>query len=125
MEQTIKVRAANLTELDWVDGQYDKVGFKRSTGTNELIAIVEVNNVPVGLGRLQHIEPSVAEMGGIYVDENYRGLGLAAKVVEYLITHSTQYTVLYCLPFSPLAHFYNGFGFKSAENLQDIPKPIY
>ena len=75
MNQKITLRAANPSEIAWINAQYDQVGFKHSNFDNEFIVIAEVSGQKAGLGRLQRIDSSVAELGGIFVNEQFRGLG--------------------------------------------------
>lgn len=64
---------------------------------------VEVSGERVGVGRLQNIGSGTAELGGMYVDDRFRGAGLAASIVEFLIENSGEYKKIYCLPFSHLS----------------------
>ena len=56
------------------------------------------------------------ELGGIFVDDNYRGLGVARAVVSYLCSETDlSYKNIWCLPFEDLNNFYHGFGFDNPK----------
>lgn len=124
MTTEITIRRATEEEIFWVNNQYDQIGFKHSDYSNELIAIAEVNGERAGLGRLQRLTDNIAELGGMYVNEDFRGHGLAAKIVNYLLQHSDEYRQIYCLPFSHLEGFYQRFGFKPCQNLVEAPSAV-
>ncbi|WP_428468534.1 GNAT family N-acetyltransferase [Photobacterium minamisatsumaniensis] len=124
MNQNVIIRIAQLNEMSWVNSQYDTVGFKHSNYDNELIAIAEVNGERVGVGRLQRVEQSAAELGGIFVEKEYRGLGLASKIVGFLVQNAHSYEKVFCLPFSHLSHFYQKFGFASVRIDELVPSSI-
>ncbi|HOO91135.1 MAG TPA: GNAT family N-acetyltransferase [Syntrophales bacterium] len=124
MVHQVVVRKAIIEEIDWINAQYDKVDFKHSVYENEHIAIAESDGQRIGLGRLQYIEDGVGELGGMYVNEEYRRFGVAHKIVEYLIKNSQKYRIIYCIPFSHLDCFYRQFGFVSEKNLAEVPRKI-
>ncbi len=124
MASQVIVRKADTEEIDWINAQYDRVDFKHSVYEDEYIAIAELNGERIGLGRLQCIEDGIAELGGIYVDENYRGLGAAHEIVGHLIDHSRKYETIYCIPFAHLADFYRQFGFEAENNPNEVPQAV-
>lgn len=123
-KEEISIRKANLSEMSWVNDQYDAAGFKHSTFKQEYIAIVEVNGKRAGLGRLQRIDMESAELGGIYVLENYRKLGLAGQIVAHLIGSGTLYKKIYCIPFAHLQKFYMRFGFATENRPETAPATV-
>lgn len=124
MSHQIELRQAKPEEIEWINAQYDKVGFKHSVYENESIAIALLNGEKAGLGRLQRIDNSVAELGGMFVDSKFRNLGIASKIVAYLLEHSNDYEKIYCLPFAHLESFYQKFGFGSENDKESIPCAI-
>lgn len=124
LKSNIFIRQARLDEISWVNNQYEQIGFKPSDFNNELIAIAEVNGEKAGPGRLQYIEENVAELGGMYVKDDFRGYGIASQIVEFLIKNSTPYNRIYCLPFSHLEKFYQNFGFNTVSATVNIPDKI-
>lgn len=124
MKSKIIIRQAKENEIFWINSQYDEVGFKHSSFENEFISIVEVNGIKAGLGRLQKIEDKVCELGGIYVKEDFRGLGLASLIVDFLIKNSNSYNKIFCLPFEHLNSFYKKFGFQVVDNCDYIPQIV-
>ena len=123
-ESNISFGVANEGDVDWINQQYNKVGFKQSNFANETIVIATVGQNKAGLGRLQNISQGTAELGGMYVDESYRGFGLASNIVKCLLENATEYSVIYCLPFEHLATFYQSFGFKPVEDTTKVPKVV-
>jgi len=124
MHRQVVIRKAVPEEIEWINTQYDEAHFKHSVYDNEYIAIAELDGEKIGLGRLQHIEDGVAELGGIFVREKYRGLGAAHKIVGHLIENSGRYNKIYCIPFSHLELFYRQFGFEPEKNLAKVPGPV-
>lgn len=120
----ITVRKANANEISWINEQYDEVGFKHSIYNNEFICIVEVDGKKVGLGRVQYLNADSAELGGVYVQEEYRQHKLATKIVSYLIQSCNEYKRIYCLPFSHLEAFYKKFGFEVVSSCVEVPSEI-
>lgn len=47
-----KIRKALKTELDWINEKYDEVQFVHSIFETEIIAIAEIDENRIGLGRL-------------------------------------------------------------------------
>ncbi len=121
---SVIVRTAQREELTWVNTQYDRVGFKHSAFDNETILIAELNGTRVGLGRLQLVAQNSVELGGIFVDERSRRLGVAAQIVECLLAQALGYSTVYCLPFLHLRDFYQTFGFELLDDLAAVPPAI-
>ncbi len=96
-DHRISVRLSRPDELDGINARYDAIDFKRSIDS-DLIAIAEVDGEPAGQGRVQHITAGIGELGGMFVDEACRGLGLAGRIIDFLLQASPQYHTLYCLP---------------------------
>ena len=124
MIHQVVVRRADAEEIDWINARYDEIEFKHSVYDNERIAIAELDGTRIGLGRLQYVEDGVAELGGIFVSEKYRGFGVAYKIVEYLINNSQKCRKIYCIPFAHLESFYRKFGFEPEKNLVEVPGPV-
>ncbi|WP_281558780.1 GNAT family N-acetyltransferase [Thalassomonas sp. RHCl1] len=115
---------AQKEDMAWVNNQYLSIGFKLSDFERELIAIAEVNGEKAGLGRLQLIEKGIAELGGMYVKDSFRGLGVAGRIVDYLVKNATDYQKIYCLPFAHLQAFYQKFGFAPEQELTKVPRVV-
>ena len=60
------------------------------------------------------------------VHPNYRGLGIARKVVQFLLASKITGSTVYCLTFAHLLGFYESEGFKevSKEDIAKVPKKI-
>ncbi|QDQ26031.1 GNAT family N-acetyltransferase [Chitinimonas arctica] len=111
---TITVRAAHPDELDWVNQRYSEVDFVASK-PGDSIAIAEVDGVPAGIGRVVSVGSRTAELGGMYVFDQYQGLGLSRKIITWLIDRP-EFDELYCLPFENLHGLYASMGFALSES---------
>ena len=120
----IEIRIARKSEIEWINNKYDEVAFVHSTFDKELIAIAEVNDEKIGVGRLVTIDENNLELGGMYVFEDFRGQGVAKKIVEFLLKFSKSTQKIYCIPFQHLTSFYNALGFIQCIDLDQVPKEI-
>ncbi|MDX5421540.1 MAG: GNAT family N-acetyltransferase [Hymenobacteraceae bacterium] len=119
----IQIRRALPEEMAWVNGQYEKVQFQPSKYEQEIILIAEVGGAKAGLGRLVRVNEQVLELGGMYVADAYRGMGLARKLVGELATQAQNKT-LYCLPFEHLQGFYMSCGFVPVQEIDAVPEKV-
>ncbi len=119
---SISVRQADTTDLDWVNQCYAAIDFTPSH-SGELIVIASHNGQAAGLGRVVPLENGQGELGGIYVLDDFRGLGIASVVVDSLLQQAAD-TPLYCLPFAKLAEFYMGKGFAPLPADHNVPAVI-
>ncbi|MBS0622859.1 MAG: GNAT family N-acetyltransferase [Verrucomicrobia bacterium] len=81
MKKPSLLRRAEPSEISWVNQCYAEVQFIHSNFDREVIAIAEVNGQKAGLGRLVTINDENLELGGMYVFEEFRGQGIARKVL--------------------------------------------
>ena len=111
------IQVVTEKELDWVNEQYQKIDFVASTLENEIIAIVTYQDRFAGVGRLVYLNEAEAEIGGIYILDEFRGLSLASELVAYLVEEAKSRVLkeVYCLPFHELKHFYEKFGFTTFD----------
>jgi N-acetylglutamate synthase-like GNAT family acetyltransferase len=111
------VRFATDSDLLWVNEQYNKIGFVPSSLEHETVAIVTYNGQNAGVGRIVHLNEQEAEMGGIYILEDFRGHSLANELVHFLVERIRQsgLKAVYCIPFKELQHFYEKFGFTAID----------
>lgn len=107
------IQLATQHDLQWVNNQYKEIGFVPSKLDNEIIAIVTYESVFAGLGRIVLLNDHEAEIGGIYILNEFRGLSLANELVGYLVDTAKEknFKEVYCLPFENLQNFYQKFGF--------------
>ena len=122
--ENLTVRTAKDTEIQWINKRYDEVDFIHSNFNNEIIAIGEIRDSKAGIGRLVKIDSDHFELGGIYVFEPYRKLGVASAIVEFLLKSAPLNKTIYCIPFEPLVSFYKSFGFKLCIDLDPVPKEL-
>lgn len=111
--RSIIIRQASISEMDWVNSSYREIEFVGSEFDNEFIVIAELNGHKAGLGRLVEIDDSNIELGGVYVLEGFRKMGVAEKIVGSLCENNPYNNrVIWCLPFENLNSFYFNFGFN-------------
>lgn len=123
-QNTLKLRAAEKLEIEWINKCYDEVEFVHSNFENEIIAIAELNGQKVGLGRLVTVDEKHFELGGMYVFEAFRGKGVAKEIVKFLLEHVKPFQTIYCIPFNHLLPFYEQCGFATCSNLDLVPKEL-
>lgn len=122
--KTIRIKQAEKNEINWINVKYSEVGFVKSNYENEYIIIAKVENENAGLGRLVQIDSNNIELGGIYVFPNFRGFGVAEKIVQHLCEeNSFGIATIWCLPFENLSNFYLKFGFRNCKHVK-IPEKI-
>ena len=121
---TVRVRQARPEEIGWINQRYDEVGFRHSDLARECVAIGEVDSVRAGLGRLVRINPTTAELGGMFVLTEFRGQGVAYTIVQFLMYRSGAYSTIYCLPFAHLSDFYQRFGFVPCHEPSSVPEEV-
>lgn len=111
------IKLATKNELQWVNEQYQKIGFVPSNLENETIAIVTYMDKYAGVGRIVFLNEEEAEIGGIYILDEFRELSLANELVDYLVKETKKHNLkeVYCLPFEELKHFYGRFGFEEFD----------
>ncbi|TQF70260.1 GNAT family N-acetyltransferase [Pseudoalteromonas luteoviolacea] len=124
MNGEVTIRKAKKEEIHWVNEQYQRIGFKLSSLESDLIVIAMIDGQKIGVGRVQTISEFHAELGGMYVNPDFRGAGVAAKLVAFLVENASQFKHVYCLPFAHLAKFYQKFGFKQVIEREGVPDLI-
>lgn len=120
----INLRFANESDMNDINSIYRKIDFKESDYENEKIIIVESNDKIVGLGRLQKVDENSSELGGIFVEDSYRGKGIAHKIVSELVDISINFEFVYCIPFEHLGMFYKSYGFVEINTLDNVPAKV-
>ena len=103
----MSIQMATSNDLEWINNQYDSIGFVRSDLKRDKVAIITYNNEYAGVGRLVQIDEDTLEMGGIYILPQFRGLQLAGDLVSFLVETAKKLQVpnVYCLPFEELKTF--------------------
>ena len=120
----ITVRRAEEKELKWVNEKYSEVDFVHSNLENELIAIAELDGKKAGIGRLISVDERNGELSGMYVFDEFRGLGVSKHIITFLLENKGKMTAIFCLPFAHLEKLYQGFGFKRAARSNKAPKKV-
>ncbi|HEM7136860.1 TPA: GNAT family N-acetyltransferase [Acinetobacter baumannii] len=118
----ISLRFANTADLKAINERYAEIDFVPSHD-DELIVLASISEKTVGQGRVVGIDANSGELGGIYVFPGNEGLGIARKVVDFLIKNS-DFSMLYCLPFAELEGFYGSMGFAAVNDMAQVPKAI-
>lgn len=124
MYMNIQLAASN--DLEWINNQYDSIGFVRSDLKRDKVAIITYNNEYAGVGRLVQIDDDTIEMGGIFILPQFRGLHLAGELVSFLVETAKKLQVknVYCLPFEELENFYKKYGFTEVDATKEVIHPI-
>ena len=118
----ISLRIATTADLAAVNKRYQEVDFVPSH-EGELIVLASCDGNFVGQGRVGTVDAESGELGGIYVFPGNEGLGVARKVVDFLINNS-ELSVLYCLPFASLEGFYGSMGFTPVKYMEKVPQAV-
>jgi len=118
----ISLRLATTNDLAAVNRRYAEVDFVASH-QGELIVLASHDEKVSGQGRVVKIDAESGELGGIYVFPGNEGLGIARRVVDFLIKNS-ELSILYCLPFAELEGFYSSMGFRSVTNMDKVPEIV-
>ena len=121
---TVTLRQALSEEMNWINDRYDEVNFKRSHYDQEVIAIAEVNGERAELGRLVTMDDRTLKLGGMYVLGNYRGHGIAGKIIEFLLQRVRSGQQVFCIPFISMQSLYYRYGFVPVSKQDNIPLPI-
>ena|SRR6516162_9817297 len=85
------IRNAYMEESPWINERYKEIGFVPSNIAHELVAIAEHQGSRAALGRLVPVNADCAELGGIYVLPEFRGLGISKEIVSYLLRQGMTY----------------------------------
>ncbi len=104
-----QLREATESDRPEINAIYATLGFMPWDPGQDQLLVAVVGDRLVGCGRL-HRYPEAIELGGMYVHPNYRGQGIARKVLESLVELLGKETC-YCMPFDHLIQFYEQFGF--------------
>jgi predicted GNAT family N-acyltransferase len=62
----------------------------------------------------------------MFVLPNFRGIGIAEKIVQHLLDQHPNYPNIYCIPFPHLSDFYQKFGFDTClpSQFEQVPEEI-
>ncbi|MEX5740670.1 GNAT family N-acetyltransferase [Acinetobacter baumannii] len=118
----VSLRFANTADLKAINERYAEIDFVPSHA-GELIILASIDEKIVGQGRVVGIDANSGELGGIYVFPGNEGLGIARKVVDFLIKNS-GFSMLYCLPFAELEGFYGSMGFAVVKDMARVPEAV-
>jgi N-acetylglutamate synthase-like GNAT family acetyltransferase len=111
------IKVVTKKEIEWVNEQYKKIGFVPSNLESEMIVIVTYKDKYAGVGRIVYLNEKEAEIGGIVILDEFRGLSLANELVDYLVKEVKKRDLkeVYCIPFEELKCFYGRFGFEECD----------
>ncbi|MFH6756396.1 GNAT family N-acetyltransferase, partial [Acinetobacter baumannii] len=85
----ISLRFATPADLKVINERYAEIDFVPSHA-GELIVLASIDEKIIGQGRVVGIDANSGELGGIYVFPGNEGLGIARKVVDFLIKNSVH-----------------------------------
>lgn len=122
----MSIQLATSNDLEWINNQYDSIGFVRSDLKSDKVAIITYNNEYAGVGRLVQIDEDTIEMGGIFILPKFRGLQLAKKLVSFLVQTAKALEIqnVFCIPFEELESFYKTYGFIDVDMTKEVVHPI-
>ncbi|HDR7339622.1 TPA: GNAT family N-acetyltransferase, partial [Bacillus anthracis] len=122
----MNIQLATSNDLEWINNQYDSIGFVRSDLNRDMVAIITYDNMYAGVGRLVQIDKDTIEMGGIFILPKFRGLQLAGELVSFLVETAKKLQVqhVYCLPFEELENFYKKYGYTEVDTMKEVVHPI-
>ncbi|MGE6541381.1 GNAT family N-acetyltransferase [Bacillus luti] len=122
----MNIHLATSIDLEWINTQYDSIGFLPSDLKIDRVAIISYDNEYAGIGRLVQIDEDTIEMGGIFILPQFRGLQLAGELVLFLVetVKKLQVQNVYCLPFEELENFYKKYGYTEVDTTKEVVHPI-
>ncbi|MDF9450745.1 GNAT family N-acetyltransferase [Bacillus toyonensis] len=122
----MSIQLATYNDLEWINNQYESIGFVRSDLKRDKVAIITYNNEYAGVGRLVKIDDNTIEMGGIFILPKFRGQQLAGELVSFLVETAKKLQVknVYCLPFEELENFYKKYGYTEVDTTKEVVHPI-
>lgn len=121
----MSIQLATSNDLEWINNQYDSIGFVRSDLKRDKVAIITYNNEYAGVGRLVQIDEDTLEMGGIFILPQFRGLQLAGELVLFLV-ETAKITNTKCIlsSFEELENFYKKYGYTEVNTTKEAVHPI-
>jgi N-acetylglutamate synthase-like GNAT family acetyltransferase len=122
----MSIQLATSNDLEWINKQYESIGFVPSDLRKDKVAIITYNDEYAGVGRLVQIDKNTIEMGGIFILPKFRGLQLAGKLVSFLVETAKELQIqhVYCLPFEELENFYKKYGYTEVDTTKEAVHPI-
>ncbi|MGN5651929.1 GNAT family N-acetyltransferase [Bacillus sp. Brlt_9] len=122
----MNIHLATSIDLEWINTQYDSIGFLPSDLKIDRVAIISYDNEYAGIGRLVQIDEDTIEMGGIFILPKFRGLQLAGELVLFSVetVKKLQVQNVYCLPFEELENFYKKYGYTEVDTTKEVVHPI-
>ena len=118
----LSLRTATPDDAGWIQEQYNNLHFLLSDLARETVVIAEVDGTRAGMGRLVPAGDGILELGGMFVDDAFRGRGVAKAIVDELIRRAGGNEV-YCIPFADLEALYASCGFRRIEPV-DVPAKV-
>ncbi|MBE5106775.1 GNAT family N-acetyltransferase [Bacillus thuringiensis] len=122
----MSIQLATSNDLEWINNQYESIGFVPSDLRKDKVAIITYNDAYAGVGRLVQIDENTIEMGEIFILPTFRGLQLAGELVSFLVQTAKELQIqhVYCLPFEELESFYKKYGFNEVDTTKEVVHPI-
>ncbi|MCB0404316.1 MAG: GNAT family N-acetyltransferase [Bdellovibrionales bacterium] len=118
----MRVRLAIEEDHPWINNRYEQAGFLASNFSKETIAVAEIDGRKAGVGRLIPIDDNSFELGGIYVEEFFRGTGVAKSVIDFLLARAKS-KIVYCIPLAHVVDLYRSIGFSEMDPTK-VPQEV-
>jgi len=117
------LRTALPEDAEWVGEQYAAIGFLPSDLDRDTVVLAEVEGIRAGMGRLVPVGEGAFELGGMFVPDAFRGMGIARAIVDELIRRAGDAEV-YCVPFADLEALYAAAGFRRVSR-EGAPQKVH
>ena len=93
----MSIQLAISNDLEWINNQYESIGFVPSDLTRDKVAIITYNNEYAGVGRLVQIDEDTIEMGGIFILPKFRGSTISWRTRFIFSTNCEKITNTKCV----------------------------
>jgi len=118
-------RRAEEKDLTWINEHYRRLNFEESHFSDEIIWLAVSMGRPFGVGRLIQLDERSFELGGLFVLESFRNLGVERELVKRLLENTKGPLTIYCIPLNGLVAFYEEFEFTPySGELEKLPQRL-
>lgn len=120
MPQSIRLRPAEKKDAHAISSLVRKTHLNpMGLEWKHFIVAVSPEETIIGIGQLRPHRDGSMELASITVEQEWRGQGIARRIIEHLIT--LQDGPLYLTCASLFESFYRPFGFETVEEPKDMP----
>lgn len=118
---SVEIRAAVESESDQIKALIHEVGINPSglDWRRFLVAVAGSGRV-IGCGQLKPHGKDTLELASIAVQPEFRGRGIARRIIETLLLKSPRPLYLMCIEHN--GQMYEKFGFRAVQNAEEMPR---